>query len=1169
MFIKKIFPLLWVIIILSFIATCAYQVNLPVYEQETVVKAENYGNLQLSYSANMSSRSEEVAIYEIIAQKDGEEDIVFTTTNSYINMSLKLGLWHLQVTGKNSNGNNLVIGYCEIDVKEGANNANIGLLPNIGALKLMISYQFSGFVSSIKATATKTGFTTISKTTTVSIDSTSLEIYMLNLHDGDWNIEIEGFDDSGNIYYSNQISTSISPFKYSNSSIILQQKKATPINFSLKSGTYGFDRNISLTSSTPDVEIRYTIGNSIPQDPTPTIGTIYSSPITISGDGSHWYIKAIAYSSTLTTSITSQEDYQIIYGTDIDLYFTSPPTDPQLDDKLVSLINNQVTSETLDVCFYGFNRDVVITALENAIARGVHIRFIGNIDGSTNLSAKAGSYYEGYYRIADALDKKFPISGKKRVNFPDDNGFEDFRLVNSSAIMHNKFVLLKDSSGSRYLYTGSTNCTDTGFERNNNNSLIIRDDAIVAVYRQQFEYLLGLSGSNQINTVNHLVIDNIPVDVLFAPNILDGQRVMDHLMNVVSLADSSLHFMIFSFPHVGLNNLILSKFDSGLDVKGIFDESQLNNSQEEFLAQRGVPCKIDGNNYVENNHGGKLHHKVMIIDSGQNDAVVVTGSFNWSDNANLNNNENLLFIHSKEIAQQYENEWNNRWAEGTPVVTVPPGDEANYQDVIINEVMWMGSRQSYSEAKTKDEFIELKNMTDSTINLTGWAIQGAGMSAKPIIMPENSFILANSYLVVLSNSKSYSAFQPTKYVINGDLSIPNKNLNLILTDPDGTVIDYAGNGSSGDNFGGFNGSGDGGLKKSLARKDVYSDGRNKENWFTTNSQVNISSDYEYLNYVCATPDAYNNSSPITYNPLNIVFSEIDWAGTTVSSTDEWIELYNNTSSAINLIGWTIQGDVTIDLAGTIPAGGHFLLERTDENSVPSADSDQIYTGSLNNAGGKLSLLYNYMAIDSINMESGWDSGASDPKISMERIRLDQVSDSSNWQYGIGDYQGAQNSIGEGISSDGISYNSLDVIVSEIDWAGTDVSSSDEWIELYNDTSNDINLIGWSLQIGSDIILLSGTIPADKHFLLERSDDNTIADLSADLIYISSLSNAGENMALLYQQTAIDTIDMSSGWPAGSNSPKYSMERININTSGSDVFNWKNGLGDTEGAQNSK
>ncbi len=77
-----------------------------------------------------------------------------------------------------------------------------------------------------------------------------------------------------------------------------------------------------------------------------------------------------------------------------------------------------------------------------------------------------------------------------------------------------------------------------------------------------------------------------------------------------------------------------------------------------------------------------------------------------------------------------------------------------------------------------------------------------------------------------------------------------------------------------------------------------------------------------------------------------------------------------------------------------------------------------------------------------------------------------------------------------------------VLISEVAWAGTLASPSDEWIELHNPNPFAISLDGWVLraQDGTPLIALSGTIAAGGFFLLERTDDQSVADVPADLIY---------------------------------------------------------------------
>ena len=120
-----------------------------------------------------------------------------------------------------------------------------------------------------------------------------------------------------------------------------------------------------------------------------------------------------------------------------------------------------------------------------------------------------------------------------------------------------------------------------------------------------------------------------------------------------------------------------------------------------------------------------------------------------------------------------------------------------------------------------------------------------------------------------------------------------------------------------------------------------------------------------------------------------------------------------------------------------------------------------------------------------------------------------------------------------------------VIINEITWMGTDVSPNDEWIELYNNSAQEVNLDGWVLKAddGTPEINLAGTFPAQDFYLLERTDDETVPGIPADLIYKGALGNSGENLKL-YDEfgNLIDQANFGDGWPAGDNKTKQTMER---------------------------
>lgn len=130
-----------------------------------------------------------------------------------------------------------------------------------------------------------------------------------------------------------------------------------------------------------------------------------------------------------------------------------------------------------------------------------------------------------------------------------------------------------------------------------------------------------------------------------------------------------------------------------------------------------------------------------------------------------------------------------------------------------------------------------------------------------------------------------------------------------------------------------------------------------------------------------------------------------------------------------------------------------------------------------------------------------------------------------------------------------------IVINEIAWMGNENSSNDEWIELYNNTDEEIDLTGWKLtaQDGSPDIELTGTIAPEGFFILERTDDDSAPDVVANQIYSGSLGNSGEYLKLINTaEELIDKIDASEAWPGGDNTTKQTLERI-------DEANWQTSL----------
>lgn len=128
-----------------------------------------------------------------------------------------------------------------------------------------------------------------------------------------------------------------------------------------------------------------------------------------------------------------------------------------------------------------------------------------------------------------------------------------------------------------------------------------------------------------------------------------------------------------------------------------------------------------------------------------------------------------------------------------------------------------------------------------------------------------------------------------------------------------------------------------------------------------------------------------------------------------------------------------------------------------------------------------------------------------------------------------------------------------VIFSEIAWMGTPESANAEWIEFYNTSTETIDMSGWKLyESGGSTLVYTFTkqIPGKTYFVLERvtpSAPDPLPDISdeAGPFGGSGLSNSGEHLVLKnVEGLLVAEINASSGWPAGDNAEKKTMQRSN-------------------------
>lgn len=391
----------------------------------------------------------------------------------------------------------------------------------------------------------------------------------------------------------------------------------------------------------------------------------------------------------------------------IDIWWTSPgtapgeETDSMLDDALVTLIDAATTS--VDLALYEFDLGTVEEAVLDAWDRGVDVRMVGDGD-----------------EVHDAGYEALDLAGVPMSLRPAGN-----------RIMHHKFAVVDEQA----VWTGSTNVSHNGLYRNDNHAIIVRSEDMAAAYTWEFEEMFGGEfgrGKTALPGSRSMELADGTLDWHFAPTHDPIQVVVD----AIDDAQQTVAFMVFSFTRADVVDALERAHARGVSVVGIFDESQANGawSVDEDLAAAGVPVFIDGNENASGFSGGKLHHKVLIVDADTADAAVISGSMNWSNAGTGDNDENLVLIESPSVATPMMDQFCTLLGVATPHPdytgstpdlcdgrsTEAPG--TGTPDVWINEVR-VATRGAGGMA---DAFVELVSSESDVVDLTGWQLADDG-----------------------------------------------------------------------------------------------------------------------------------------------------------------------------------------------------------------------------------------------------------------------------------------------------------------------------------------------------------------------------------------------------------------------------------------------------------
>jgi phosphatidylserine/phosphatidylglycerophosphate/cardiolipin synthase-like enzyme len=138
---------------------------------------------------------------------------------------------------------------------------------------------------------------------------------------------------------------------------------------------------------------------------------------------------------------------------------------------------------------------------------------------------------------------------------------------------------------------------------------------------------------------------------MFSPN----GAVRARIISEINKAQSSIDIAIYNFTTDELRDALVAARNRGVAIRVVADSTRADDpySKIGYLESRGFSVKRSAG--VD---GGVMYNKYMIIDG----KLLLTGSYNWSANAEENSFGNALFVRGSPVVRKFIEDFEKIWA---------------------------------------------------------------------------------------------------------------------------------------------------------------------------------------------------------------------------------------------------------------------------------------------------------------------------------------------------------------------------------------------------------------------------------------------------------------------------------------------------------------------------
>ncbi|MFG6117347.1 phospholipase D-like domain-containing protein [Halobacillus sp. MO56] len=131
----------------------------------------------------------------------------------------------------------------------------------------------------------------------------------------------------------------------------------------------------------------------------------------------------------------------------------------------------------------------------------------------------------------------------------------------------------------------------------------------------------------------------------------------EELLRIIDDTNHTLDVAVFILTEEDFVTHICKASKRGVHVRVLTDDNQVKTLSKQTdnvhrLLHCGVPIKV-------NNHAGIMHLKMMIADQ----QIITTGSYNFTYSAEHRNDEVIVIIRDRKMAQEWTKVFNSKWKD--------------------------------------------------------------------------------------------------------------------------------------------------------------------------------------------------------------------------------------------------------------------------------------------------------------------------------------------------------------------------------------------------------------------------------------------------------------------------------------------------------------------------